>query len=512
MKYDLLTEHWIPALDLQGRPVTFGLLELFERAHELKTLVLETPDVTAGMYRLLLAILHRSYDGPRDLKKEWRAIWNARRFDRKRVEKYLGQWRDRFDLWDESHPFLQDPTIPSSEPESVSRLFVERAQGNNPTLFDHTLDDDRLVVDAASAARRLVGSQVMALGGRIPGSAASAVASPFASTVTFLVLGETVFETLVLNLLVCDGQAQPIPSSATDSPAWERAFASANGREPDGHLDLMTWRPRRYRLIPADASGTTVSGVIPAGEADRLEADEFRDPFAGYRASESVGWLPLRVDPDRALWRDSLPFFARDGEAGRAPVNVTQTATLVADGVIPRAQLLRVMTVGFATERGKAKKRLGRIETLPIPATLLAKPMVIPSIQQAIAQATAVDGAANSAAFTSARHSLSAGERVPDTNEVSGLAYSTGCRAVFWSEAGAAFSGFLLDLANDRVDAGDRWEESLRKAAFRAFKCVELKLGASGRGFKALTMGRQTLMRRLHEVFPEPQSQEVTPQ
>lgn len=508
MKYDLLTEPWLPVADRKGQQSMVGLLALFERAHELRTLVLETPDVTAGVYRMLLAILHRAYDGPKDLKREWRAIWTAKRFDMKRVGRYLDEWRARFDLWDKKHPFLQDPRIDIDEYESVSRLFVENAQGNNPTLFDHTLDDDRPEIDSSTAARRLIGSQLMALGGRIAGAAASALGNPFATSVTFLVLGDTVFETLCLNLVVYDGHL-PIPSSSKDAPCWERDIQRSGERLHAGHLDLMTWRPRRYRLVAADTEGTRVRGVVPAGEADRFEGTEgFRDPFAAYRVSESVGLLPLRIDPDRALWRDSLPFFAGDGAWGRVPAGISQVGTLVREGILPRGQLLRVMAAGFATD--KAKKRLGRIETIPIPAALLASPQVVPIIESSILRTTEVDQAVNSAAFTSARHSLSTGERTPDTNEAAGLANATCARAVFWSEAGAAFPQLLIDLASNHPDPEGRWEAALRAAAKRAFHCVEVKLGASARGFKALTLGQQTLHRRLKEIFPVPDVQEAS--
>lgn len=502
MKYDLLTEPWLFAFDRDGRTVSVGLLELFARAHELKTLVLETPDVTAGVYRMLLAILHRAYDGPKNLKVEWRAIWKAKRFESRRIAAYLEEWRQRFDLWDTKHPFLQDPRLSIDEFESVSRLFVEHAQGNNPTLFDHTLDDDRPVIDSATAARRLVGAQLMALGGRIAGSAQSALAGPFATSVTFLLLGDSVFETLALNLLVNDGKS-PIPSGAKDAPSWEQNIASARARAPYGHLDLLTWRPRRYRLVPADDFGRVIKGVVPGGEASRLETEDLRDPFAAYRVSDSVGLLPLRVDPERAMWRDSLPFFAGDGEWGRIPLNLSQTAALVAQGDLNRSHLLQVLACGFATD--KAKKRLGRVETIPIPATLLDAPGAIPVIRWAIERSTDVGEALNSAAFLAACHALSTGDRSPDKNEASELAKATGAAAVYWSEAGSSFPRLLSNLANGSADTEPAWERALKRSAWRGFTPVEIKLGAAARSLKAITLGRVLLQQRLAAIFPKPE-------
>ncbi len=507
MTYDLLTEPWIPVQSPTGGTGYVGLLDLFRRAHELKALLPETPDIASGLYRMLLAILHRAYDGPRNLRKDWRAIWDSGRFDGDRVGPYLTKWRSRFDLWDAEHPFLQDSAVPADNADSVSRLFVERAQGNNPTLFDHTLDEERPIIDAASAARHLIGSQLMALGGRIAGATASALGNPYATSVTFIVLGDTVFHTLALNLLVYDG-TRPIPSSPKDLPSWERDIGESRARGAEGYLDVVTWRPRRYRLVPGDDAGRTVAGVIAAGEADRFVGENFRDPFAAYRVSDSAGYVPLRMDPDRALWRDCLPFFAGDDDRGRTPANIAQAGSLVLDGVIPRNQLLRVTALGFATD--KAKKRMGRCETLPIPAGLLAEPGTVPLIQQALTRATEAGKAVSSSAFIAAKHCLSFGERTPDAGEIGKLADSAGSQAVYWSRAGEAFPRLLLDLAAARPEAETHWSASLRAAAEDGFRCVEVKLGASARGYKAVTLGRATLTSRLFEVLPIPDAQEAT--
>lgn len=510
MTYDLLPEPWIPVLSPTGQTEHVGLLDLFRRAHELKALLPETPDITIGLYRMLLAILHRAYDGPRNLKKDWRAIWDNGRFHQDRIEAYLTKWRSRFDLWDARHPFLQDPDASLDDAVSASRLFVERAQGNNATLFDHTLDERRPVIEVGAAARRLIGSQTVALGGRICGATESAKAHPFATSVMFIVLGETVFQTLALNLLVYDGRL-PIPSTPNDVPSWELDIRDARKRAPEGYVDLATLRPRRYRLVPGDVDGRVVVGVVAAGEADRFDAEDCRDPLAGYRRSESEGLVPLRVNPDRALWRDSLPFFAGEQSQELAPANIRQAATLVQDGVIPRHQLLRLMAVGFVTERGKAAKmRMGRSEVLPVPAKLLAEPGTLPMIEQALAQATDTGNAVRSSAFIAAKHSLSTGERSPDKGDVGKLADAVGSQAVYWSRAGEAFPKLLLDLAAARPDAQTRWNAALRAAAEEGFHCVEVKLGASSRGYKAVTLGRVSLTRRLREVLPIPETQEAT--
>lgn len=512
MKFDLLHEPWLPAVDTGGKPTVVGLLSLFDRAHELRELTLETPDVTAAVYRMLLAILHRAYAGPKNLK-EWKEIWKSGRFDSQRVRDYLIKWQDRFDLWDAKHPFLQDPTISLADPEPVSRLFFEKAQGNNPTLFDHTLDAIHETIDAATAARRLLGIQLAALGGRVSGGATPAVASPFAASVSFFVVGENLFQTLTLNLHVYAGP-QPIPSLENDAPSWECTPPNGDGRAPKGHLDLMTWRPRRWLLQAADQDGRVICGVGAGGEGDRLELAErgnFRDPFAAYRVSTDAGFVPLKVDPERALWRNSLPLFSGDSNDGLQPAVLAQIASLIAEKVLPRTTLYRLLAVGYAID--KAKKRMGREEAFSIPGQLLLEQKnIIPKLQTALKCGEEVASTVRQAVVVASRHSLSVGDRTPDTKDVASLVDASGALSAYWSEAGMAFPHLILDLAAERTYAVDRWNQALRAAAYQAFACVEIKLGASSRGFKALTRGRQKLGQGLRQTFPLPPPQElVTP-
>ena len=235
--FNLIDEPWLPVTRKDGTTEELGLKQLLAEAHELDRIDLETPDVIAGVWKILLAILHRAYQGPQDLK-EWKAIWKAGHFSLAKVKAYLEEWRPRFDLWDAKHPFLQDPTL-EGEQCSISRLLVLRAKENNGTLFDHTQDDDGLTLSVAEAARALVGAQHFALGGRIKGSKDSGVANPSATAAFILLSGDTVFETLCLNLCVYDG-TRPIPSSAKDAPCWEQEVTKAGRRQERGHLDLLT--------------------------------------------------------------------------------------------------------------------------------------------------------------------------------------------------------------------------------------------------------------------------------
>jgi CRISPR system Cascade subunit CasA len=474
-----------------------SLTDFFAHAHEQSRLELESPDIMAGVYRMLLAILHRAYAGPTDLK-HWETIWRSGRFDMQRIGDYLSKWESRFDLWDERHPFLQDPNA-AGDIEPIARLFVDKVKGNNATLFDHSLDDVGAVIPIAVAARRLIGAQSFALGGRIAGASSAAVSHPSATIATMLMDGDSMFETLVLNLNVITEQ-HPIPSTARDAPSWERDIGEATERAESGFLDLLTWRPRRMRLVASQADDG-VQGVLLAGEADRIKRSEtFQDPMGAYRSSKTAGFIEVRVDADRAVWRDSHALYAGDSELGRRPTALAQVAKLVMNDVLPKTRRARLIVFGFATD--KAKVLLGRVDGLPIPLAVLSNASAHSRVRDALSKADEGSTCVWSALQITAQKSLAMGDRDPDPADVRKIAASTGAREAYWASLGIAFNDFILKLADAPEAASADWETAIKLAAHTAFERAEIKLGASSKGLKAIAMGSDRLRRGLFELFP----------
>jgi CRISPR system Cascade subunit CasA len=57
-----------------------------------------------AIHRLLLAVLHRALDGPRDTI-EAVEIYEAGQLPEGPVQSYLESWEHRFDLFHPTHPF-----------------------------------------------------------------------------------------------------------------------------------------------------------------------------------------------------------------------------------------------------------------------------------------------------------------------------------------------------------------------------------------------------------------------
>ena len=105
--FNLIDEPWIPCAPPGGEePRLLSLRAALTNAHEWREIMDDSPLVVVALHRLLIAILHRVYRGPRNVEA-WRAIQAHGRFDAASIGQYLDEWRPRFDLFDVEHPFYQ---------------------------------------------------------------------------------------------------------------------------------------------------------------------------------------------------------------------------------------------------------------------------------------------------------------------------------------------------------------------------------------------------------------------
>ena len=271
--FNLVDQPWIPCRLLDGPVKNLGLRDTLRRAHEIEQVTAPSPLATVAIHRLLLAVLHRALDGPRDAAA-WHAIHEAGRFDAEALDAYLGQWRARFDLFDAEYPFFQAASLSDTLARPVSALLHEGGTDGSTAHFNHPADVVPGSLSPPRAAQQLVAHQAFALGGLIthePGESPSAPAAPLVTAVVFLTQGESLFETLLRNLHRYDPEhGAPFEAAGPDPPAWERdSGTTSEVRLSGGYLDLLTWQRRRIRLLPSrDPVGDLVfrsAGSVAAG-------------------------------------------------------------------------------------------------------------------------------------------------------------------------------------------------------------------------------------------------------
>jgi CRISPR system Cascade subunit CasA len=464
--FDLLQSPWVPCIRADGTTVELGLHDALAQAHELRELHGESPLVTAALYRLLLAMLHRVF-GPATYA-EWAALWAARRWDAARLDAYLDCWRHRFDLFDPEHPFYQAPDE-RVKPKSIVSLIHDVASGNNPTLFDHHTEDEGITLTPAQAARMLVAAQAFGLGG-LSGLPQKFTDAPCAGGVIFLVQGETLFETLALNLIRYTDDA-PLPRWPDDRPAWEMDDPFTPERSvPRGHLDYLTWQNRRVMLLPDETENGIVVRQMTVAPALRLESGVL-DPMKHYRKDEKRGPLPLPFIEGRALWRDSAVLFRLHDEGYQPPRAFQWLAELVDEDHLSKSQTRRYLALGMSKKQ--AKVNFYRSERMPLPLDYLVKKELVETLDTALGMAERTARQLWGATRTLATILLvpdggQESARKPDPKDLAHLTQGWAVERRYWSRLEIPFRETMGALPEGVEEALERWRETLLGTAWRA--------------------------------------------
>src|SRR4030042_5736104 len=167
--FDLIYEPWISYTDLKADYSSVGINDVLMRAHEIRSIEHQNPLTEAALLRLLLAVIHKAVDGPRT-SHEWKSMYGTGKFD-ERIQEYLVKWHHRFDLFSPDAPFYQTAGLQVIDgsgkpvPQSIASIALERASGNNKTLFDHTTAEVPVRLAPAKAAQILITAQMFSLGG-----------------------------------------------------------------------------------------------------------------------------------------------------------------------------------------------------------------------------------------------------------------------------------------------------------------------------------------------------------
>jgi CRISPR system Cascade subunit CasA len=482
-KFSLLEEPWIPVLR-EGRVEEVGLREALLQAHNITRIETPSPLEEAALHRLLLAVLHRALMGPRRLEDvlDW---WRAGRFPEGPLTNYLDRFADRFFLFHPEAPFFQVADLPEENPLPWSKLLPELASGNNPTLFDHTTEENVPKVAYAQAARALLVHQTFALGGLLRRlGVASAKDAPVARPALFLPTGGNLLETLLLNL---------VPYTPEDAPIWEvsplRLEDLEGGRTKwpiAGQTRVYTWPARGVRLLD-EGDGVRFMGYGPGVEP--LEAP-YRDPMVAQRLDSRGNLAALRLSEDRSFWRDFSAMLPK--QRGKVAATVDHAENLqgeLEDGGEEARVALRVL--GQVSDQAKVLDV--RREVYPLPPGLLC-PEAEGKLEKALKAAEELGRGLQGLALLVAR--VVVGER--DRKELTDFARSLPLGRLYWHALDGAFPGFLARVGER--EALGLWQEALKRAALEAWAATRLFLGTEARHLKAVAEGERVLGRLLGEL------------
>ncbi|MGW1224623.1 type I-E CRISPR-associated protein Cse1/CasA [Streptomyces sp. NPDC002530] len=389
------------------QPLRTALLD----AHEFGDLVVEIPTQRAAVFRqVLLPVVLDALGRPADERAwmEWFSAGQWSREQRLKLGAYLDAHSGLFDLFDPVQPFGQVAGMRTAKDETKNAglIVATAATGNNVPLFASRTEGDAFSLTPAQAAHWLLHTQCWdtaaiktGVVGDPKAKAGKTVGNPTGPLgqmgVTLLV-GKTLFETLLLNLPV------GAPPTSTDLPQWRRrepTHPHAAGtpqwqeRVPEGLLDLWTWQARRIRLFPeATDEGVRVTRVLVAA-GDRMPRTPETEPHTMWRIEPTGGRgagkgkraatpprRPMRLQPGKAAWRGLDALLAPERQSREAGQNTSGFATSrVLDQAgalsfyLDEAYPLRVELSGIAYGNQSAVIDDVMFDALPLPVAALGE-------------------------------------------------------------------------------------------------------------------------------------------
>ncbi|OCQ21420.1 type I-E CRISPR-associated protein Cse1/CasA [Pseudoalteromonas luteoviolacea] len=507
MKYDLLKESWIPALDKDGHTCDYSIISILEAAPRLQRIVHDKPLVVASVQRLLLAILYRSY-GYLDMD-EWDEIFESAEFG-SQATNYLSSPRcdARFDLFSERYPFFQTANFTKDKgvTTSVKKLSPDLASGNNKTLFNHISDTHNFSLSPKEAALQLLVCQYFSLGGGVSGSSVqfgkhpNLTNAPLVGGAVVLVEGENLFQTLMLNLQMPKNEQWL--EHTIDLPIWEQTEPEKPQTRPmKGLTDYLTWRARHVRLIP-DSDGRVARMFFAQGLPNPKEMEQ--EPYFAYRLNKDDKKLPIRLSFERACWRDTanLLQYARSKKTGIDPEDLRSAGIqLLAaeDNELIDALKLNCLLVGL--DNNKANPLCWFEERLPLSLNLIEKDRASHNqfsthLLKGLETAEAIHAQLLSAVRTFASHLLPEGARVQDvTTKVESINPSR----FYWPKLNESFEQFIWALNSNSVDAKSHWRKACQNIAMAAFEGATQSWCYGGvKAQKGLSLAKQQLEETLY--------------
>jgi CRISPR system Cascade subunit CasA len=496
MSFNLIQERWIPVVGQDWQQQEISLVELFQFWGSLREIQADNPPTTLALYRFLLAILHRAYQGPRD-EAHWEEI---REDDGEGAIAYLRQNQDCFDLLHPERPFMQDATLNIEMAAEIYQAYV--VHGNNTsTVFCHEHQWSSASLSVRSAARLVLRLHLFDVGGRKTGSSVSAGVIPTMDAANVLIRGKTLQETLLLNLMHYN-PAQGIPSvvNGDDLPAWERDCNPATERIPAGYIDYLTFQWRRVRLFCEN--GQAVKVAFHAG--DRLPKDISPTAWECGIAyvKNKKGLFTVRLNLSRSLWRDSAAFL-QSSEAGSCPRIVEWLAVLQDEDLID--DRLKLQVLGLTVDNAKPLGWTSEQFSAPI-AYLKERPL-----WEALVDALRVaeDHQQVFRSFQGSPYHVLAKElNHPDA---SSFAKSLDGQSRYWATLDREFQPLLSALAADKTVDGNgtvygnqalpEWQTIVQAAAKQAFT----ESIAAIRNYQARAVALRSLERQLASLRMTPE-------
>ncbi|MBR6407360.1 MAG: type I-E CRISPR-associated protein Cse1/CasA [Clostridia bacterium] len=366
MEFNLLKEPWIRVMKEDCSVEEVSLAEALINAHEYRELAGELSTQNAAVLRLFLAVLHAVFervdiDGEEceienadNALDRWESLWKNKRFPAEPLKKYFAEQKDNFWLFHPTRPFWQIPeSITGTEYEASKLNGCLSESSNKVRLFSERSGKEKNHLTFPEAARWLLyvnGFDDTSAKPTKEGKAKNdgKLPSPGAGWLGKIgyicIVGDNLFETLMLNFVLIDDKGSPWTSSI---PSWELKTPRSKERTqiplPSDQAALLTLQSRRLLLHREDEY---VTGYHLLGGDFFEKENAISEQMTVWSAikdkkGDTVGFQPRRHDRARQMWRDFAFYASADLNSSKTGI-IRWTATLQRYNILPKHKLLRL--------------------------------------------------------------------------------------------------------------------------------------------------------------------------
>lgn len=314
---------WIPVVTVSGEPLLVSLAAIFTQGDKFADLSVR-PHQRVSLMRLLLCVAHAALDGPKDYD-EWldlpRQLPDA-------AQAYLTVWRDSFELFHPTKPWLQAADVSkksneasSSEPlgdwTPVSKLNFSFASGNNSTLFDHHGAEKDRKIHLAGTILSMLTFQCFSTGGLISQvfwhgkqTAKSAKDAPCipSSMIHALLRDTNVLKSVWMNLPTYEDIKFFYPDKDVGTPVWEKfpkSFSDVTSIDnaTTSYLGRLVPVSRLIRLHPSRKLMLLGSGLPYPSFAGGFSPEPSATVLVKKNGKKEIQAL-LSFNPSKEFWRE----------------------------------------------------------------------------------------------------------------------------------------------------------------------------------------------------------------
>ncbi len=468
MSFNLLQEPWIPVVNDNWEYQELSLLDFFRNWQNLREIQADNPPTTLAIYRLLLAIMHSAYQGPKNIDK-WEEIQLD---DGKEAIEYLEKWRDRFDIFHPEYPFMQDLALTEDKAVPIFALHTM----STSTVFSHEHEFSGYAISLPAAARLLVRLQsvdITSLRAFYPNQTSgnrSAVNTPTINNANVLIVGRNLKSTLMMNLMEYDlerNKPAALMPGTEDLPSWEVSYAGKpnSAAVPNAYIAYLTYPWRRLNLFRrgdlVDRIAITMGNSLP----NDLPFNQWECGLA-FKDDK-----PIRISPKRQLWRNSHSFL-RSADKESRPRIVEWVAKLAAEELVDR--LINLQIFGMCAD--KAKPLAWSAERFAVPTIYIQDKKLSQRLKDAVdfaeehQQIFRYGGGSPYHALAKTFNPNASAKKLLEESEK--LTKSLDGESRYWSTLDPIFLELLEELPKNKETIEDKlsaWKKVVQKAASDAF-------------------------------------------